>query len=219
MCWWGKLPYIINKLNNLGLCDEELKNLSYQERCNLLNKNLVLVVRHFQYKVEVFFKEIILDGLLGKTKYAIRLEFQEWSSPHVHSFVWIFNAPNNQNETAYIEFIEIVAQLPDHLKEPQLFELVRTYQVHAHSRTCWKYNKNECRFWYGWYFTEKVIIVKPLDSQLSNDEKEGALIWRNALLKKVKGYIDINLKCRRSNQSQLYSATECPRNSRCVRNF
>ena len=32
----------------------------------MLNKNAVLVAGHFQYKVEVFFKEIILDGLLGK---------------------------------------------------------------------------------------------------------------------------------------------------------
>ena len=38
-----ELPYIINKLNNLGLSDEELKNLSYLGRCNLLNNNPVLV--------------------------------------------------------------------------------------------------------------------------------------------------------------------------------
>ena len=51
--------------------------------------------RYFQYKVEVFFREIILDGPLGKTKYyAIRTEFQERGSPYVHSFIWIFNAPN-----------------------------------------------------------------------------------------------------------------------------
>ena len=175
---WEELSYIVNKLNNLGLSDEELKNLSYQERCNLLNKNPVLVARHFQHKVEVFFKEIILDGPLGKTKYyAIRIEFQERGSPHVHSFIWIFNAPNIQNETAYIEFIEktINAQLPDHLKESERFELVKTYQIHAHSRTCWKYNKNECCFSYGRYFTEKTIIAKRLDSQLSNDEKEEVL--------------------------------------------
>ena len=193
---WGELPYIINKLNNLGLSDEELKNLSYQEGCNLLNKNPVLVARHFQYKAEVFFKEIILDGPLGKTKYhAISIEFQERGSPHVHAFIWIFSAPNIQNETAYIEFIEktINAQLPDHLKELKLCELFKTYQAHVHSRTCWKYNKNECRFSYGRYFTEKGIIAKQLDSQFSNDEKEKVLTWRNALLKKVKGYIDINL--------------------------
>ena len=47
---WEELPYIVNKLNSLGL---------------------LLVVRHFQYKVEVFSKEIILDCPLGKTKYVI----------------------------------------------------------------------------------------------------------------------------------------------------
>ena len=78
----------------------------------------MLVARHFQFKVEVFFKEVILNGPLGKTiYYAISFELQERSSPHVHSFIWIFNAPNTQNETAYIEIIEktINAQLPDHL--------------------------------------------------------------------------------------------------------
>ena len=66
---WEELPYFIKKLNNLGLSGEKLKNLSHQERCNLLNNNPVLVARHFQYRVEVLFKEIILDGPLGKTKY------------------------------------------------------------------------------------------------------------------------------------------------------
>ena len=121
---WEELPYIINKLNNLGLSEKELKNLSYQERCNLLNNNRVLVARHFQYKAEVFFKEIILDGSLGKTRYyAIRIEFQERGSPHAHSFIFIFNAPNIQNEADYIEFIKktINAQLPDHSNDPGLF--------------------------------------------------------------------------------------------------
>ena len=48
-----------------------------------------------QHKVEVFFKEIMLDDTLGKTKYHdVHIEFQERGSPHVHSFIWIFNAPN-----------------------------------------------------------------------------------------------------------------------------
>ena len=52
----------------------------------MLNNNPVLVAKHFQYKVELFFKEIIVDGPLGKTKnYAIHIEFQERGSPHVHS--------------------------------------------------------------------------------------------------------------------------------------
>ena len=193
---WEELPYIINKLNNLGLSDEELKNLRYQERCKLLNNNLVLVARHFQYKVEVFFEEIILDGHLRKTKYyTICIEFQERGSPYVHSFIWIFNAPNIENTAAYIEFIEkiINAQLPDHLNDLELFDLLKTYQVHTHSRTCWKYNKNECHFSYGRCFTEKTIISKPLDSKFSNEEKQVILTWRNILLSQFRSYIDNNL--------------------------
>ena len=80
--------------------------------------------------------------------------------------------------------------MPDYLKDPELLELVKTYQVHAHSRTCWKYNKNECPFFFGWYFTEKTIIAKPLDSKLSNEE---VLTWRNTFLNQVKSYTDNNL--------------------------
>ena len=133
---------------------------------------------------------------MGKTKYnAIRAEFQERGSLHFHLFIWIFNAPNMENEAAYIEFIEktLNVQLPDHLNYSGFFELVQTYLVHAHSRTCWKCNKNECRFSYGCYFIEKTIVAKPLDSKFSNDEKQEILKWRNTLPRHVKSYIDNNL--------------------------
>ena len=86
----------------------------------------MLVAGNFQYKVKVFFKEIIPDYLLGKTKYAMRIEFQERRSPVVHSFIWMYiNAPNIQNEDVCIECTEktINAWLPDHLNDPELFEL------------------------------------------------------------------------------------------------
>ena len=48
------------------------------------------MARHFQYKVEVFFKEIILDGPLEKIKhYTIRVEIQEGAalmSIHLYGF-------------------------------------------------------------------------------------------------------------------------------------
>ena len=73
---WEELSYIINKSKNLDLSNEKIKHLSHQERCNLLVNNPVLVAWPFQYKVEVFFKEIKLRCPLGKTKYyAISIEF------------------------------------------------------------------------------------------------------------------------------------------------
>ena len=84
------------------------------------------MARHFQYKIEIFFKEIILDGSLGEKKYyAIRIEFQERGSPQVHLFIWIFNAPIIENQAAYIEFNDkiINAQLSDHLNDPELLDI------------------------------------------------------------------------------------------------
>ena len=57
---WEKLPYITNILNSLGFSDEELNNLSYQELCNLLDNDPVLVGEYFQYKFEVFLKKSYL---------------------------------------------------------------------------------------------------------------------------------------------------------------
>ena len=65
------------------------------------------------------------------------------------------------------------------MKDPELFELVKKSKVHAHSKNFWKYNKNECCFSYGRYFIGKTIIAKPIDSKLSNDEKEEILTWKN----------------------------------------
>ena len=111
-------PYLINKLNNLGLSKEELKNLRYQERCSLLNSNPVLVAGHFQYKLEILFKEIVLNGPLDKTKYyALRIEFQGKGSPYIHSYILIFNAQNIQDEPVNIAFIE--NSLNTRLLEPE----------------------------------------------------------------------------------------------------
>ena len=37
-----EIPHIISKLDNFELNEEELKDLSYQERCNILNNSPVL---------------------------------------------------------------------------------------------------------------------------------------------------------------------------------
>ena len=44
---WNELIGIISKLNSLNLSDDDIKNKSYQGRSDILNKNPVLVARHF----------------------------------------------------------------------------------------------------------------------------------------------------------------------------
>ena len=79
------------------------------------------------------------------------------------------------------------------MNDKDFFDLIKTYQVHAHFRTCWKCNKYECRFFYDQYFTEKTIIAKPLDSKFSNDKKQAILAWRIILLRQVKSPVYNNV--------------------------
>ena len=89
---WNELIHVIAKLEGKNLTEEEVLGLDYFERCKYLNSNPVFVARNFQYRVELFFKEIIINGSLGKVSYyAIRVEFQLRGSPHIHSFLWHFN--------------------------------------------------------------------------------------------------------------------------------
>ena len=138
---WAELPSIISRLSGSDKSDEEISQMDYLERCNILNSNLILLARHFQYRVELFFRLIVVNGPLGKVKYyAIRVEFQVRGSPHIHSFLWVLGAPKLTKETKdeYIRHADqvIKANLPDPERDFDLFNLVRTYQIHSHSRSC-----------------------------------------------------------------------------------
>ena len=112
---WNELVSIISDISKLQLSEEDIAKMSYQDRCNLLNSNPVLVARHFQYRVEIFFKEIVIDGPIGKTKYyAIRTEFQVRGSPHIHCFLWVLNAPVLSENTVddYVAFVDKIDTLP-----------------------------------------------------------------------------------------------------------
>ena len=55
---WKESILIISRLNGVDL--DENSEIDYFQKCEILNSNPVLVARHFQYRVETFFKEIII---------------------------------------------------------------------------------------------------------------------------------------------------------------
>ena len=139
-----------------------------------LNQNAVLLARHFQYRVEMFFKVIVIDGPLGKAKYhAIRIEFQVRGSPHVHSFLWVHDAPilNIDNISTYVNFVDsiVVATLPNVVADADLLDLTVTYQIHSHSESCRKYKNDMCRFHFEKLFTERIIVARPLPHTMSDE--------------------------------------------------
>ena len=67
------------------------------------------------------------------------------------------------------------------------FEWCKVFRIRKQLkvRTCWKCNKNEHRFSYERYFTERAIFEKP-HSSFSDGEKHEIITRRNILLKQVK---------------------------------
>ena len=50
---WNELISIIYELNGSDKADEDIGLMSHHERCDIMNKNPVLVARHFQYSVDI----------------------------------------------------------------------------------------------------------------------------------------------------------------------
>ena len=130
----------------------------------------------------MFFREVILDGSPGKTKYVIRVEFQVRGSPYIHSFLLIFNAPSLSKK--WLDQM-ILAELPNKDSEVTLFEHAKNYQLHRHSKTYQKYRKGKCRFNFGRFSTETIIVAKPLSDSLTEHEKVEIILVRSTVLNKI----------------------------------
>ena len=192
---WHELIEIIYMLNEGDiLTDDDIHSMNYFDKTKILNSNPVLLARHFQYREEVFFKEIVSDGPLGKIKhYTIKVEFQVRGSPHIYLLVWVIGAPilSTTSEDEYVAFIDniIKCELPNPQKRQRLFELVRTYQTHSHSKSCRKYINMECRYAFGKYFTDHTIIAHPLSDKLSVEKKVLILQQHKLVLSTVKNIL------------------------------
>ena len=90
-------------------------------------------------------------------------------------------------------------ELPDKDSDPEHYEMVRTYQIHSHSKSCRKYKNIDCRYSFGRFFTTKTIIAEPLPNDMTENEKSAVLIRRNRLLSKVQNYVDMYLDPRKVN--------------------
>ena len=93
----------------------------------MLNNNPILVAIFSVWSCSTFQRNHTWWSIGQNRNYAIHIEFRKRGIPHVHSFIWILNAPNIENETVYIECIKKTNfQLLDHLSNAQLSELAIT---------------------------------------------------------------------------------------------
>ena len=146
---WPEVIQTIAKQYGVAYTDEEVCQLSFEERSNWLRRNPVTAARHFQYRLDVFFKDFLKSSVhpLGEiTDEAIRIEFQNRGSPHAHCVLWVKGAPkfSEHPDGEVCNFIDkyIACNIPN--DNEKLKELVLLVQQHKHSTYC-KRNK-QCRF-------------------------------------------------------------------------
>ena len=134
---------ILGKLiDHKDYSDEELDNLTWEEKCRLIQSDPETCARHFDYQFNTFLKSFSMSdiGPLGKIKHWFyRVEYQQRGSPHIHMLIWLENAPvfgadKDEEVIAFIDQI-ITCRKPDN--DPKLLELVNR-QTHRHCHTCRK---------------------------------------------------------------------------------
>ena len=85
--------------------------------------------------------------LLEKTQYyTIRVEFQVGASPHTYLLIWKLNALTLTKSTLHYGQENYFVELPDLKTESELWDLIKSYQIHSYSKICKQYQNQFCRF-------------------------------------------------------------------------
>ena len=59
---WKEIYKILSKLKGYEMSDTEIEHMTYDEKCKMLNSNPVVVAKHFQYRLECLFRDVLLGS-------------------------------------------------------------------------------------------------------------------------------------------------------------
>ena len=175
---WPDLLQTIARQYGTILSDDDVKNLSYKERTRWLRSNPVTAARHFQYRLELLFKDVLKSKAnpLGEIiDYVIRIEFQARGSPHAHTVLWVKNAPKIgvHSDEEVCNFIDKHMSCALPVDDPTLCEIVKSVQRHSHSAYCRK--KGSCRFKFPRPpCTNTLLAREPGDDEESEEKQSKA---------------------------------------------
>ena len=181
---WSELIVILAQvLEDKVITLEEVEDIGYENKCNLIRNDPVTCVRYFEHRLKCLWE--ILSAPCGpfqgyelQDKY-VRVEFQVRGSSHIHALLWLKNAPQYDKEKP--ESIERCTEFIDKLisvnaKPSDFSEELICLQRHKHSHTCKKHVKDgiKCRFGIPYLPMRQTMILEPLsdDEKLTKKERE-----------------------------------------------
>ena len=155
--------------------DDEIKNMTWQQKSDLIQKDPVTCARNFEHMVQLFIKDVLKSNLMpiGEiVDFFYRVEFQQRGSPHIHALFWVKDAPQyekSSNDTI-VQFVDKYITCKNDQSD-EMKELVNL-QTHRHAKTCKKGgHKIICRFNFPLPPMPKSMILEPLkESHFDEDE-------------------------------------------------
>jgi hypothetical protein len=93
-----------------------------------------------------------------------RVEFQARGSPHIHSVVWVKDAPDLMSQEGF-DFIDSLISCNLPATDDPLCESVKRYQVHKHTATCFKKGAKQCRFGFPMSVCKNTCLLDDADQK------------------------------------------------------
>ena len=103
--WNSLLKEIFETVKNRETTEEEIENLSVQEKNKLISENVVQSTLHFQKRIEKELNLMTHNKFLSNemdlcvSSYYYRVEFQQRGAPHIHCLLWLEDSEGNPAPT------------------------------------------------------------------------------------------------------------------------
>lgn len=171
--WTDLLSLLCRKARGNQPTETELSNLSFMDKCSLIQKDPVTCARHFQFKTHFFFNNILgtsLSPLGTLSDFYYRVEFQNKGSPHLHCLLWIQDAPvyeqSDENEViAFINKYSTCSKITNTAADDFSY-----LQSHKHTNTCKKNGRKQYRFGFPIPPVKTTCILKPQPNEMDKSE-------------------------------------------------
>lgn len=146
--------------------DDDIKNMTWQQKSNLIKKDPVTCARDFDHMVQIFIRDVLRSDVMpvgDVADYFYGVEFQQRGSPHIHALFWIRDAPQygKSSEEEVVNFVDKYVTCQN-AKSIDMEDLVNL-QIHRHAKTCKKMGHQVCRFNFPLPPMQKTMILRPLD--------------------------------------------------------
>ena len=128
------------------LSDEDILNMTFEQKSMWLKRNPVTVARHFNHCINTIFgNKVHFSGLhtVGQIlNVDCKSEFQDRGNEHLHAAIHVVDAPkiDVDDDDKVTEIIDkyITCSIPNESMYPDLNKLVKSVQTHKHRKTCEK---------------------------------------------------------------------------------